>query len=57
MAQWLRFQVSTAGGAGSILSLGAKIPHATQNDQKIRKIKFLKGDTSLQIEKWISARE
>lgn len=42
MAQWLRFRVSMAGGAGSILSLGAKIPHVTQHDQQIRKKKFLR---------------
>ena len=37
--QWLRCYTSTAGGAGSILGLGAKILHATQHGHK--KVKSL----------------
>ena len=34
---WLRLQTSTAGGMGSILGLGIKIPHATRHGQKKKK--------------------
>ena len=34
MVQWLRPHPSNAGGTGSILGQGAKIPHAAQQGQK-----------------------
>ena len=36
--QWLRLQVSNAGGKGSIPSLGTNIPHVTWHGQKKLKI-------------------
>ena len=38
MVQWLRPHASTAGGAGSILGQGTKIPHAVpQPEKKIKR--------------------
>ena len=35
VVHWLRFNVSTAGGTGSIPAQGTKIPHAMQGSQKL----------------------
>ena len=35
--QWLRLQVSTAGGMGSICGQGSRIPHATLHNQQKKK--------------------
>ena len=40
MVQWLRLQVSKAGGIGSIPSQGSKIPHTAWCSQKKKKIFF-----------------
>ena len=37
--QWLRCQASNAGGAGLILGGGTKIPHVSQDGQKVIKKK------------------
>ena len=34
VVQWLRLQISTAGGMGSILGWGTKIPHTVQPPKK-----------------------
>ena len=39
--QWLRLYASTAGGTGSILGQGNKIPHAAQHDQRKNKMKCM----------------
>ena len=36
--QWLRFCPSSAGGAGSISGQGTKIPHATQQEKKKKRV-------------------
>ena len=37
VVQWLGLCTSTAGGSGSILGHGTKIPHAMQHGQKKKK--------------------
>ena len=39
MVQWLRIHSSSAGGVGSILDWGTKIPYAIKHGQKIKKKK------------------
>ena len=36
LVQWLRLCASNAGGVGSILGWGTKIPYAMQHGQKIK---------------------
>ena len=42
MVQWLRLNVSNAGGMGLILGWGTKIPHAAPHGGKINKNKWIK---------------
>ena len=38
MVQWLKLHVSNAGGLGSVLGQGTKIPHANRYSKKQNKI-------------------
>ena len=40
MVQWLRLHASTAGGTGSVLGGGTKLPHVPQHSQKQTDIKL-----------------
>ena len=42
MVKWLRLHVSTAGGVGSVLGQGTKIPHAMWLGQLINNVTLKK---------------